>query len=247
MAKLYVETAGRGSPALVLLHGVGVNGAVWRPLLAHLGDWPGRIVIPDLRGHGRSPHGGPYGFAQYASDVAELFSADERVFVVAHSMGTVVGLALASGWFGITVEDLFGFGLKVSWPAEEIARLRQFAASPVRWFGTRREATDRFLRVAGLVGLVEADAPVVEAGIVEEGGRFRLAADPAAVLTRGELVGTAVAAARAKVRLACGSDDPIVSVAELQQFDPGAFAIEGCAHNAHVEAPAKIAALIRRP
>src|SRR5262245_37275966 len=53
---VYSETVGSGSPSLVLLHGLGQNGAVWRPLLAELSGWPGRIVIPDLRGHGRSPH-----------------------------------------------------------------------------------------------------------------------------------------------------------------------------------------------
>jgi pimeloyl-ACP methyl ester carboxylesterase len=34
--RLHVETHGSGSPALVLLHGLGANGAVWGPLLERL-------------------------------------------------------------------------------------------------------------------------------------------------------------------------------------------------------------------
>ena len=98
MTMLHVETIGSGSPALVLLHGLGVNGAVWQPLVAALRDWPGRIVVPDFRGHGRSPHVRPYGVGQHAADIAALFAQGERVHIVGHSMGGQVGLMLASGW-----------------------------------------------------------------------------------------------------------------------------------------------------
>jgi pimeloyl-ACP methyl ester carboxylesterase len=36
--QLYLETHGSGQPVLVLLHGMGANGAVWRPLLEVLED-----------------------------------------------------------------------------------------------------------------------------------------------------------------------------------------------------------------
>ena len=51
--RLFAETIGTGDPTLILLHGLGVNGAVWHPFVEAL-RWPGRVVIPDLRGHGRS-------------------------------------------------------------------------------------------------------------------------------------------------------------------------------------------------
>jgi pimeloyl-ACP methyl ester carboxylesterase len=59
---LWVQEGGRGEPTLLLLlHGLGASGEVWagvRDLLDR--RWPGRWVIPDLRGHGRSGHASPY-------------------------------------------------------------------------------------------------------------------------------------------------------------------------------------------
>src|SRR5882672_10225445 len=47
---LWVEQSGDAGDVLVLIHGLGANGAVWDPLLAlAAGEWKGRIVVPDLR------------------------------------------------------------------------------------------------------------------------------------------------------------------------------------------------------
>jgi pimeloyl-ACP methyl ester carboxylesterase len=75
---LHVRVVGAGSPVLVLLHGLGVNGAAWDPFLAHLSGWPGCIVIPDLRGNGRSLYAGTYSIAAHAADVAALVEDGER-------------------------------------------------------------------------------------------------------------------------------------------------------------------------
>jgi pimeloyl-ACP methyl ester carboxylesterase len=50
--QLYFETHGSGEP-LLLLHGFGGCSQDWSPLVA---DWSGhfQLIIPDLRGHGRS-------------------------------------------------------------------------------------------------------------------------------------------------------------------------------------------------
>ena len=246
---LHVETIGSGSPALVLLHGLGVNGAVWHPLLAALRDWPGRIVVPDFRGHGRSPHQRPYGIGQHAADIAALFEQGERIHIVGHSMGGQIGLLLASGWYGIGVEHTLGFGLKVNWTADDVAKVKQVATAPARSFDTREAAAERFIRVAGLAGVVEAAAPVVEAGIVREGERYRLAADPATVLVAGVPMAPIMAAmdADSKYRLACGDRDPLVRVDELMVYDASAIEIADCGHNPHVEKPEVFAQLIPRP
>ncbi|NGP52374.1 pimeloyl-ACP methyl ester esterase BioH [Thioalkalivibrio sp. XN8] len=52
---LHVETRGSG-PGLVLLHGWGLNSAIWSPLLPRL-EQRFRVVLADLPGHGRSPAG----------------------------------------------------------------------------------------------------------------------------------------------------------------------------------------------
>jgi pimeloyl-ACP methyl ester carboxylesterase len=242
--QLFAEAIGVGSPTLILLHGAGTNGAVFKPLLRELA-WPGRVVVPDLRGHGRSPHGKHYGLAQHAADVADLLEPNACVHVLGHSMGGAVGLLLASGLFGVTVARASAFGVKVKWSAEELAKSEAFATSPVRWFDTRDAAAERFIRVAGLTGLVSERDHVVAAGIAEEGHRFRLAADPATVRAGGPAVAAIVAGARVPIRLFCGDRDPMVSVEDLRALDPHAFAIEGCGHSPHVEAPEQVAALTR--
>jgi pimeloyl-ACP methyl ester carboxylesterase len=245
VSSLHVREVGRGSPVLLLLHGLGANGAVWDPLIELLGDWPGRVVAPDLRGHGRSPHERVYGFGQHAADLAALIGPDERVYVAGHSMGGAIGLVLGTGWYGIDVAGVLAFGVKVTWSDDELAKMHAFGRTAVRWFETRDEAVERFLRVSGLNGLVAAHHAVVEAGIVAENGRFRLAADPATVLA-GPLDLSILAAIRLPVILACGSNDTLVALEELRRFAPGALELSGRGHNVHVEDPALVRELILR-
>jgi pimeloyl-ACP methyl ester carboxylesterase len=250
--KLYVETFDGGrhqatsQGTLLLLHGLGLNGAAWRGVVAQLTDWPGRILVPDLRGHGRSPHGGPYSLGQHAADLAQIIG-NGPVIIAGHSMGGMIGLVLASGWFGVEVVDVLAFGFKVSWTENELVKLSQFAASPMRWFDTRQEAAERFIRVNGLTGLVSADSPVVDAGLVQQNGRFRLAADPKTVLVVGPQVAPVLGAVRSTWRLAGGTRDPLVTLEELRAYDVQTIELPGCGHNPHIEDPALIAALISRP
>ncbi len=85
------------APPVVLLHGLGVSGAVWqsfaRRLLPDLA-----AVAPDLRGHGQSdaPPSG-YEPIDYAGDIAAVIEELDLapVPVVGHSLGSLVALALA--------------------------------------------------------------------------------------------------------------------------------------------------------
>ena len=163
-----------------MLHGMGANAAVWRRMLPIVERrWPGRWVAVDLRGHGRSAHAPPYGYAVHAADVAQaLGGRDEELVLLGHSMGGVVAMALATGWFGVAVRRVFAFGVKIGWTEAEVAQMKGLAAKPARVFDSRAEAAARYLRVSGLAGLVEPGAPEALAGIVEAEGGFRLAADP---------------------------------------------------------------------
>lgn len=245
--RLYVEESGTGPPTLLLLHGLSANGAVWSPLVERLRPrFAGRIVVPDLRGHGRSPQAAHYGYGQHAADVAALVAPGEPVHVVGHSMGAAVGLVLASGWFGVEVKAVLGFGMKVTWTPGELDKAAALGRAPVRWFDTRAEAAERFLRVSGLDRLVAPDAPVVDAGLVAEDGRWRLAAHAATATAAGPPTEGIVAAARARVVLACGSEDPLVRLGELQRLAPDAIELAGLGHNPHVEHPDTLVALIER-
>jgi pimeloyl-ACP methyl ester carboxylesterase len=238
MARLWMEGGGAGGPALLMLHGLGAHATVWerlRPLVA--ARWPGRWLAPDLRGHGRSPHATPYSFGTHAADVAALLEPGAEVVVLGHSMGGAVAMTLASGWFGLRVRRVVAFGVKLVWTAEEIAKAQELARAPIRWFDTREEAIERHLRVAGLKGLLDPASPAAAVGVVEEGGRFRLAADPGISGVVGPAIEDVVAAMRAPLRLAAGERDPMVTLEQMRRFDRDAVLLPGVGHNPHVEAP----------
>src|SRR5205085_1755010 len=139
--ELHVEEGGSAGPTLLLLHGLGANGDVWKGMLPLIAEnWKGRWLIPDFRGHGRSEARGPYSVASHAADVASLLDQDEEVVVAGHSMGGLVALALATEWFGINVKRAAAFSMKIQWTAGEIAKFRQLAEAPARWFDTEAEA-----------------------------------------------------------------------------------------------------------
>jgi pimeloyl-ACP methyl ester carboxylesterase len=245
--ELYCERTGEGAPTLLLLHGMACNAGVWQPLIGVLrGKWPGKILAPDLRGHGRSSDAKHYGFGQYAADVSELLDPGERVIVVAHSMGTVVALAAASAAFGLSIESILGFGVKMEFPPADAEKTRSLASAPVRWFDTRREAAERFMRFSGLAGLASEDSQAVNAGVREENGRWRVSFDPRIFGVAPPDFDNLFRSCKARVRLACGAQDRMVNVAQLRRYDPDAIELPGLGHNLHVQAPEALAALIEK-
>jgi pimeloyl-ACP methyl ester carboxylesterase len=124
-AGLRVQEGGSGEPVLLLLHGLGATGDVWdgwQPLLAR--QRPGRWLAPDLPGHGGSRPLSSYTFDTLAAAVAGIASGGARTVVLGHSLGGVVGLALASGRFPVPVQAVTGLGIKVAWTQEELDRRR---------------------------------------------------------------------------------------------------------------------------
>jgi len=242
------DAGGSGGRVLVMLHGIGGNAAVWNRMLPVVErNWPGRWVAADLRGHGRSAHAPPYGYAVFAADVAGVIgNPDDELVLLGHSMGGVVAMALATGWFGVSVRHVFAFGVKIGWTAQEVAQMKGLAARPARVFDSRAEAVERYLRVSGLAGLVDPDAPEALAGIVEAKGGFRLAADQGIYAAVGPAVNDFYRAAAVPVRLAAGEADPMVSLAEMQTHDPQAALLSGLGHNCHVEAPERVWELFER-
>jgi pimeloyl-ACP methyl ester carboxylesterase len=243
--KLWHEEGGQGSPTLVLLHGLGATADVWAGLKPFLGEWPGRWLAPDLRGHGRSPHEAPYGYAVHAADVAELLAQDEEVVLLGHSMGGVVAMALASGWFGVRVRQVLAFGVKIRWAEGEAQKVQALARAPTREFERREEAIERYLKVSGLFGLADPAGPLAASGVREQGGRFRLAADPRINAVVGPEIAALAAAMTCPLRLAAGSRDPMTSLEHMRPFDPEPFIFEGAGHNVHVERPEALWSFVR--
>jgi pimeloyl-ACP methyl ester carboxylesterase/quercetin dioxygenase-like cupin family protein len=96
-AELHVEVAGEGRP-LVLVHGLGLSGALWSPVRDALGS-SHRLVLVDLRGAGRSRELEQHelSLARWAQDLGAVVRALglERPVIVGHSLGAVVALKLA--------------------------------------------------------------------------------------------------------------------------------------------------------
>ena len=244
-AGLRVHEGGSGEPLLVLLHGLGATGDVWRgwqPLLAR--RWPGRWLAPDLPGHGGSPPLAAYTFDDLAAAVAGIVQPGTPAVVLGHSLGGVVGLALAGGGFGVPVRAVIGLGIKVVWTGEDLDRAQAAARRPPAWFASRDEAAARYLRVSGLAGLLPAGDPAVDAGLREQDGRWRLALDPGTFAVGAPDMAQLVARSQAPVTLARGEHDPMNTDEQLARLDVPAVTLPGLAHNAHVESPELSIALL---
>jgi pimeloyl-ACP methyl ester carboxylesterase len=242
---LRVHEGGGGEPVLLLLHGLGATGDVWggwSPLLAQ--RWPGRWIAPDLPGHGGSPPLAAYTFDGLAGAVAGLVQGSAPVVVLGHSLGGVVGLALAGGRFPVPVRAVIGLGIKAAWTDEDLDRARGVAERPVAWFASRDEAAARYLRVSGLGGLLPAGGPAVDAGLREQGGRWRLAMDPGAFAVGAPDMAQLLARAQAPVTLARGEHDPMNTDEQLARLGAPTVTLPGLGHNAHAESPELAIALL---
>jgi pimeloyl-ACP methyl ester carboxylesterase len=242
---LRVHEGGSGEPLLVLLHGLGATGDVWGgwwPLLAQ--RWPGRWLAPDLPGHGGSPPLAGYSFDSLAAAVAGIVQPGARAVVLGHSLGGVVGLALASGRFPVAVQAVIGLGIKVVWTEEDLDRAQAAAHRPPAWYVSRDEAAARYLRVSGLAGLLPADHPAVDAGLREQDGRWRLAMDPGAFAVGAPDMAHLLARSQAPVTLARGEHDPMSTDGQLARLGAPTVTLPGLGHNAHVESPELSIALL---
>jgi pimeloyl-ACP methyl ester carboxylesterase len=237
-AGLRVHEGGSGEPVLLLLHGLGATGDVWGgwwPLLAR--RWPGRWLAPDLPGHGGSPPLATYTFDSLAAEVADIIPPSVPTVVLGHSLGGVVGLAMASGRFSVAVQAVIGLGIKAVWTDEDLDRARAAARRPRAWFASRDEAAARYLRVSGLAGLLPAGDPAVDAGLREQDGQWRLAMDPGAFAVGAPDMAQLLARSQAPVTLARGEHDPMNTDGQLARLGSATVTLPGLGHNAHVENP----------
>jgi len=103
-----------------------------------------------LSGHGRSDAQAHYSVGSLTAELVGLVQGEPELFVVGHSLGAYLGLALASRWFGVEVRGVLGLGPKISWPPADVQAAHDLATRPVRWYATPEEASNRYRRVSGL-------------------------------------------------------------------------------------------------
>jgi pimeloyl-ACP methyl ester carboxylesterase len=242
---MYMEEGGDGPDLLVLLHGLGATGAVWGPLCAGARErWRGRWLVVDLPGHGGSEPLPSYAVGQQAATVGRsvLPRVDRagQLVVVGHSLGGVIGLALATGWFGMTPNRVFGVGIKIAWSDDELRRLATLATQPAKTFSTEDEAWDRYLKVSGLAAIAGTASPILARGVAREGAGWRLAMDPAANGVGKPPLPDLLRLARCPVHLGRGQHDALVTLEQTRSLDPAAEDLGPHGHNVMVEAPDRV-------
>jgi pimeloyl-ACP methyl ester carboxylesterase len=246
---IWYESGGHASRTALLLHGLGATAAVWKPVGRALEErgtlgW----LAADLGGHGGSGWQSFYSVGQLATQLAELVQQQSpgELFIVGHSLGAYVGLALASGWFGLAVRGVLGIGPKISWPAEDLQAARELASRAVRWYPTEEEAWTRYRRVSGLSPDIAPGQEWLARGAVQGEGGWRLAQDPRTFAVAGAPFASLAASATIPIVLARGERDPMVSLQELRLHTQQAHDIRAAGHNAHIEKPAAVTELLEQ-
>lgn len=244
---IWVEQHGKadGKP-LVLLHGLGANGAVWDPFLPFVAeDWDGPCIVPDFRGHGRSSSPGAYSFGTFCADVAQCLDGCGPVSIIGHSLGGALGALLACGWFGVEVDCLLALSVKTDWPETELAKFDEVSRKPPRYFATEADAREKFLRASGLGGVFRTGDRFVDAGIRREPEGFRFAADQRVIGSAGRQLDVILRAQQARMRMATGGEDTMAPLSGMMPYDPDAVEIPGAGHNVHAERPEDVWRLFR--
>ena len=242
---IWQESGGSGDSTILFLHGLGATAAVWTGVRQALEEHDGRRwVVADLAGHGGSDWEPSYGVGQLAARLAHTIRLEPTALIVGHSLGAYVGLALASGWFGVRVRAVLGIGPKIAWPEVDLKAARDLAVRPVRCYATEDEALARYRRVSGLDEQLAPGRETLARGVLRMPGGWRLAQDPATFAVAGAPFASLASAAQARVVLARGERDPMVSFEELRAHARQAYDIPGTGHNAHVEDPRAVLGLI---
>ena len=136
-AKTYVQTSGYAidpaKPTVCLVHGAGMDHAVWTLFVRWFARNGYNALAPDLRGHGRSEGAALTSVEDCAAWLLGLLKAlgVTGVGLGGHSMGSLIALQ-AAGTGGATIRKLallgFGYPMAVGAPLLDAARANDHAA-----------------------------------------------------------------------------------------------------------------------
>ena len=238
----YREAGDEALPALVLLHGLGGNAAMWRPQYSALSDCF-RVVGWDMPGYGGSdPFAGTPAVADYGGALAGLLDAlgIDRACLVGQSVAALIATAFARAFPDRTravvlAHPLFGFG---ALPAGQRSAAVEERTGAFLRLGPRGFAEDRgprLLAPSASEGLV-AEVVGTMAGARPEGYV------PAVTMMADIDLPTEAARVAAPLHVIAGSDDPLAPPERCRAFArslPGATCtvVEGAGHYAALERP----------
>lgn len=144
---LNVRAAGESGPVLILLHGLFGSSANWGGIARKLSEQY-RVLVPDLRNHGQSPHHDDVSYAAMVGDLLGLLDSLqlESAALVGHSMGGKLAMQMALSHpervQGIAVVDM----APVAYRHNFNVIFRGFAAVDLASLNNRREADEQMSR-----------------------------------------------------------------------------------------------------
>ncbi|WP_244929309.1 alpha/beta fold hydrolase [Nocardioides sp. W7] len=94
MPALHTTTLGESGPLVAFCHGLFGQGKNWTTIAKALAT-DHRVLLVDMPNHGRSAWHDRFDYVDVADEVAALFSADDPVALVGHSMGGKAAMVLA--------------------------------------------------------------------------------------------------------------------------------------------------------
>jgi pimeloyl-ACP methyl ester carboxylesterase len=250
--ELNYREQGSGEP-LLILHGLFGSAANWGRIARELAR-DHRVIVADLRNHGRSPHADEMTYEAMAADVAALIerlSPERPLTLIGHSMGGKAAMRLA-----LTRPQL-------------LARLVVVDIAPRGYRGNQDAVFSALhhLDPATLASRAEADARLAQwlpdpalrafllANLVQEEGVLRWRVNlPALTASVGDIEGFPVTPGtryRGPTLFVAGREssyldegDPVL----IRQFFPQAAIdwIDGAGHWVHAERPDAFLAAVRR-
>jgi pimeloyl-ACP methyl ester carboxylesterase len=241
------EWPGEG-PVAVCLHGIGSRASSWARLAEHLPGW--RILAWEAPGYGPSaplPMAAPTA-QDYASVLDTFMDARglERVHLVGHSLGTLIGAAFARA-FPERVETLTlascaqGGGLV---PGAALSPAHQARIDDLARLGPKAFAAARAPRLLHHSPALLAEVESAMASVTLPGY-----AQAVRMLAGGDLA-AACAYLRIPAAVIVGAEDGVTPPEQSRRAhaalpDPGPFhLVPGCGHALPLQAPQALAALI---
>jgi pimeloyl-ACP methyl ester carboxylesterase len=146
----------------------------------------------------------------------------------------------------VEVAGVLGVGPKITWSEADLQGSRELASRPVRWYATAEEAWARYRRVSGLDAAIAPGDECLARGVVQGEEGWRLSQDPRTFAVAGTPFDSLAKSARARVILARGERDSMVSTVELRAHASKAVELPGFGHNVHVENPDAIPDLLQK-
>src|SRR3954451_13080280 len=91
---LHTTSLGERGPLVAFCHGLFGQGKNWTTIAKAVAE-DHRVLLVDMPHHGRSAWNDTFDYLDVADDVAELFTEDDPVALVGHSMGGKAAMVLA--------------------------------------------------------------------------------------------------------------------------------------------------------